>query len=347
MSLAEEAFFFLAEQRDEPSRWGRPMTYSVVMHLALLLCVPVGLQMQAKLPPPEPVRVWEIRVMGAKDLALKGTGNDFSVGPRPEKILATPPRSVSGPKRRGAARIARTVGISPKAPREVPRLAAAGPIFGRSLRVAEAGVGREKIYVSGSAARLPGPPRGGGPAGERLAGAPGDAIDLRPKGGVDGAPGGTGRYIGGGEGSINGGASLQRKGESILVDYPSQGQAPLVAKRETVDMPEAPDTFFSIRGPLSHRKILSMSLPKYPRWAEESGVEAQISMKLFVTPNGVVKPDIWIEQTSGYPEFDEVAREAVLGIKFAPLSRGEFQHEQWGVATFNFRLKNAAQRGFR
>lgn len=345
MSLSEHAFDFFTEQQHDGARMGKPFSYSIGVHALLALLLPVGLGSMQPRPAVEPLRVWEIKVMGTQDLSLKGTGHDASVGPRPEKILASPPKKVAGPERTGAARIADKIGTSPTAPKEMPRLSPSGPIFGRSMGVAEAGVGRDKIYTSGSAVRLPSASKNSGVVGERLAGGGGDKIDLNPRRGVAGVPGGTGRFLGGGVGSIDGGNTLQRKGESILVAYNSEGQAPGMRKQEKFELPEAPDTFFSIRGPLSRRKILSMALPKYPRWAEESGLEAQISLRLYVTPNGVVKADIWVEQTSGFPEFDEVARESVRSIKFVALGPNEVPHEEWGVATFNFKLKKINKRG--
>ncbi|MFA6003236.1 MAG: TonB family protein [Elusimicrobiota bacterium] len=345
MSLAEHAFDFFTEAPSDGARMGKPLSCSITVHALLALLLPMGLGSMQSRPAIEPVRVWEIKVMGTQDLSLKGSGHDASVGPRLEKILATPPKQVAGPERTGAARVADKVGTSPTAPREMPRLAASGPIFGRSLSVAESGVGRDKIYTSGSAVRLPGPSKNSGVVGERLAGGAGDKIDLNPRRGVAGVPGGTGRFLGGGLGSLDGGNVLQRKGEAIVVAYNSEGQAPPMPKHDKFELPDAPDTFFSIRGPLSRRKIVNMTLPKYPRWAEEAGVEAQISLRLYVTPNGVVKPEIWVEQTSGFPEFDEVAKESVRSIKFVALGPNESPHEEWGVATFNFKLKKMNKRG--
>ena len=82
-----------------------------------------------------------------------------------------------------------------------------------------------------------------------------------------------------------------------------------------------------------------MTPPKYPRWAEEQGLEARIAVRITVNARGRVKPDIILEQTSGFPEFDNVVLEVVRNMAFAPLSFEGGGLDQWGIAAFNFRLK--------
>lgn len=345
---------FLAEQHSVRVRWGMPASISVTAHVLTLILILMFFRLPSR-EVLEPLRVLEIRVMSRRDLAVKGTGRDFHRGPMPDKTLVATPPKTPGPVVPGSTpkvSYSVTPGSQPKqkaAPKAPPKLSPMGPLFGRGKSVsAGSGIGREKVYVPASAVKLAGGSKrsaGEKTTGEGLVGVPGEVIDLTAKRGGGGS-GGVSSFLGGEEGLITGGAVLQRRGESILEEYPSMSQAPITQEVESVQLLKAPDTFFSIRGPLKGRKILEMKLPKYPRWAEEEGIEAQISVQLIVTPEGKVKPDTWIEYTSGIPEFDQIAVDSVLSIKFAPLSSHEVAREQWGIVTFNFRLKHLTKEEF-
>jgi periplasmic protein TonB len=97
---------------------------------------------------------------------------------------------------------------------------------------------------------------------------------------------------------------------------------------------------FSMEGPLKYRKILNMELPVYPRWAEEKGIEASISVRLWVDAKGRVKENMYLEKTSGYSELDQTAMDALRRFKFVPIPSDQAQDDEWGVATFRFELKH-------
>lgn len=97
---------------------------------------------------------------------------------------------------------------------------------------------------------------------------------------------------------------------------------------------------FSMEGPLKYRKILKMNLPPYPRWAEEQGIEASVSFRLWVNPKGKVKPTLYLEKASGYAELDQLAKDALTQFIFVPLPETVTQEDEWGVATFRFELKH-------
>lgn len=92
-----------------------------------------------------------------------------------------------------------------------------------------------------------------------------------------------------------------------------------------------------ISGPVSRRTILRKIKPDYPEWAEESGVEGEVQLKFWVTPEGLVS-DIELIKTSGHPDFDSRAMEAVNKYIFSPLSGDEPREEQWGTITVKYRL---------
>lgn len=345
MNALDQATLFLREPPREAARWGRPMGASLSLHGLGALFMLWTLQ-QKIFQRPEAVKILEINVMGREDLAVKGPGEDLSLGPFPDEMPAADLPKKKGPVVHGntsklSSALARKAAAAPAAAPAPPRLVATGPLFGpRGSGGAGSGVGREKIYLAASASPFAGAKktREDSSNGEGLAGIPGGDIDLNAKRGGGEATGGS-DFLGGGSGSVNGGSRLQRRGEPILAGYPSLSEDRIIRRAESVSLPEPSDGFFSIQGPLGRRKILNMRLPRYPRWAEEEGVEAQISIHLVVAANGRVKPSLTIEQTSGFPDLDRVALESVQGIRFAALPPPESYREEEGVATFNFKLR--------
>lgn len=91
-----------------------------------------------------------------------------------------------------------------------------------------------------------------------------------------------------------------------------------------------------IAGPLSRRKVLKSLLPQYPEWARRKGIEADVSIRLFVAPDGAVRGKMTVERTSGHLELDRIAMEALRRWLFEPAPAGG---DQWGVVTFRFRLE--------
>jgi len=132
-------------------------------------------------------------------------------------------------------------------------------------------------------------------------------------------------------------ANLQARGGS-LADMPTI-QKPVEQKKVEFDTSslkiERTGNTFKIFGALQNRPILQKFLPKYPRWAEEQGLECNVSIHFFVFPDGAVKNNMFVEQGSGYSEMDQLAMKALREFKFAPISGGE---EQEGVIVFYFRL---------
>jgi TonB family protein len=354
MSTVEEVLNLTSLPANEDPEWGRPFVYSSLLH-AIALSLFISLWVYRITQAPEPIKVLEISMMGPEDLALKGTGTDFGRGPLPDKSVMAPLPKRGGRMVNGnTPRVSRSLsaasgpgaGAAPPAP--LPRLIAKGPLFGSasgSGAGAAPGVGREKLYLKTSASRLAkgaqAAPAGGG---EGLVGVSKGPIDLKAHRGAGGEADGNGSFLGGGDGSVNGGNTLMRRGESIVVHYPSASEDLAADSTQKMELPKPSDDFFSIRGALSHRKILKMKLPRYPRWAEERGIETQISVWLSVTANGKVKTNLYVEQTSGYPEIDQLTIEAVSKILFVPLPDALSAREESGVATFNFKLKSGATR---
>ncbi len=91
-----------------------------------------------------------------------------------------------------------------------------------------------------------------------------------------------------------------------------------------------------ISGSISGRKILNKIIPQYPSWAAERGVQAVITIKVEVEPDGTVRRNVLVMGTSGYPNWDNIVKEAVLSWKFEALQEKVIQS---GYITFRFVLE--------
>lgn len=78
--------------------------------------------------------------------------------------------------------------------------------------------------------------------------------------------------------------------------------ADFVFKEEAVDTPP---------------KVVSRVLPKYPRWAEKSGVEGFVIFKLKLTQDGRIEK-LWTEDAKPAGVFEAEAEKAVRQYRFSP-----------------------------
>ncbi|MBN2170242.1 MAG: TonB family protein [Candidatus Krumholzibacteriota bacterium] len=120
-----------------------------------------------------------------------------------------------------------------------------------------------------------------------------------------------------------------------------QVNAPAIDPHRALDRPAAgggaQPGAGAMTGPAADRPLRSRVLPRYPDWAKREGVEASVSLYFIVLPDGGVKPNVLVEKTSGFDDFDHEARRALFAWRFSPLD-GPNAEEQWGRITFNFRL---------
>jgi len=65
------------------------------------------------------------------------------------------------------------------------------------------------------------------------------------------------------------------------------------------------------------RKILARRLPEYPDWAEEKGISAVVQIFFTVRPDGSIRTNMRVDKSSGYPELDQLAKEALLKWRFS------------------------------
>jgi protein TonB len=97
------------------------------------------------------------------------------------------------------------------------------------------------------------------------------------------------------------------------------------------------DEGFVISGPVINRDVINAQKPKYPDWALKRGIEGEVVVKFWVSPEGMVT-SVELVKTSGYPGLDSRAIESVKRYLFAPLGKDEEQEMQWGERTLKFYL---------
>ncbi len=93
-----------------------------------------------------------------------------------------------------------------------------------------------------------------------------------------------------------------------------------------------------VSGPISERAILRKVLPRYPDWALKKGISGTIIVRLWVSPEGDVKENIEVVESSGYPDLDRAVSLALAAWKFAPLPENVKKETQWGLVTIRFEL---------
>ncbi|MBN2378661.1 TonB family protein [candidate division WOR-3 bacterium] len=74
---------------------------------------------------------------------------------------------------------------------------------------------------------------------------------------------------------------------------------------------------FELSGDLSVADILSKQLPDYPSWAKEKGYsKVRVTISFSVDASGTVLPTMVVRTSSGYTQWDNQVKQALLGWKF-------------------------------
>jgi len=91
-----------------------------------------------------------------------------------------------------------------------------------------------------------------------------------------------------------------------------------------------------IKGELAEkgRYPLFAPQPAYPEELEKQGAKGTVILKVWVLPGGEVS-SVELQQTSGWPKFDECAIEALKKWRFPRIKK---KINQWGEITFKFEL---------
>jgi len=140
-------------------------------------------------------------------------------------------------------------------------------------------------------------------------------------GGVEGGMGGglgMGTDVGGGIGGGGGGGPSIELTESQLDVQPEikvQPTKPVVAPPPVAS--KAPVSPMQLEGEVANRPIVKKVTPKYPKRARRMGWEGTVVLDFLVDANGNVY-DIRVVRSSGYPDLDQAAINALKQWKFAP-----------------------------
>ena len=137
----------------------------------------------------------------------------------------------------------------------------------------------------------------------------------------------------GGGGSV----SLDQPREVVRAPPKAQPAIPQVVRKDTSDKIEISRDKVKITGPLSSRQVVTRAVPVYPAWARARNIEADVAIRFTVSAAGEVREQVVVERTSGFPELDKLAMDAIKKWQFSKLAQGGA--DQWGVVTFRFLLE--------
>ncbi|MFO7652737.1 MAG: TonB family protein [Candidatus Krumholzibacteriia bacterium] len=120
---------------------------------------------------------------------------------------------------------------------------------------------------------------------------------------------------------------------------PRQDAAPQPARTDPVTNTLPVPSGVQIEGDVANRPLVAHALPEYPAWATGDAVEADVTLRFVVMPDGQLKESIQVVRTAGFVDFDDAARVALARWRFAALPAGR-TGDQSGTVTFRFRLRD-------
>ncbi len=81
--------------------------------------------------------------------------------------------------------------------------------------------------------------------------------------------------------------------------------------------------------------MLKRAVPSSPDWVGARGLDLTVTVRFQVLPNGHVKPGAVVNKTSGFPEIDRLALDALRRWRFES-APADGATEVWGRVTFRF-----------
>jgi TonB family protein len=118
-------------------------------------------------------------------------------------------------------------------------------------------------------------------------------------------------------------------------DTPGRGGADLLdAKAKGGGSgPDGSGVSWTMDGPVGSRRVLKRAAPTSPDWVGARGLDLTVTVRFQVLPTGRIKPGSVIQKTSGFPEIDRRALDALGQWRFEPAVDAP---ETWGRVTFRF-----------
>ncbi|HVE13619.1 MAG TPA: TonB family protein [Elusimicrobiota bacterium] len=93
---------------------------------------------------------------------------------------------------------------------------------------------------------------------------------------------------------------------------------------------------WSIDGPVGNRRLLGRKLPGCPSWVADRALDLTVQIRFQVLEDGSVKKGMVVKKTSGFPDLDKVAMEALGRWRFERAPKGSAAPDTWGVVSFRF-----------
>ena len=128
-------------------------------------------------------------------------------------------------------------------------------------------------------------------------------------------------------------------GISGIPDEAAELDKQLAATTAAASRGQQPKKSFEIAGPLNNRPITHKVIPQYPAWAEEQGIIGSVRIWFTVTSDGAVRSNMRVTKTTGYPDLDKLALEALRQWTFSAFQSAD-ESNQWGIITFTFSLSS-------
>ncbi|HXT00808.1 MAG TPA: TonB family protein [Elusimicrobiota bacterium] len=99
--------------------------------------------------------------------------------------------------------------------------------------------------------------------------------------------------------------------------------------------PDGNGVSYSVDGPVGNRRLLRRTIPVSPDWVGTRGLDLTVTVRFQVLPNGHVKPGAVVQKTSGFPEIDSLALQAIRQWIFQAAANANGANV-WGRVTFHF-----------
>lgn len=90
---------------------------------------------------------------------------------------------------------------------------------------------------------------------------------------------------------------------------------------------------FSLDGPIGSRKLLRRVLPDSPEWVAQRSLDLTVAIRFQVLADGSVRTGAVIAKTSGFPDLDRRALQAIRGWRFQAAAGAA---PVWGSVKFRF-----------
>jgi TonB family protein len=98
--------------------------------------------------------------------------------------------------------------------------------------------------------------------------------------------------------------------------------------------PDGSGVSYFLDGPVGNRRVLKRAVPTSPDWVATRGLDLAVIVRFQVLPDGSVKPGAVIQKTSGFPEIDRRALDALRSWRFEAVPARAT--EVWGRVKFRF-----------